>query len=107
MYAVVELKGHQYIVKEGDTIIVDNVDLPEWETMNVDKVLLAFDDTGEKVIIGAPYIAKATVECLVTKNQKGDKIRVIKFKRKNRYTRTIGFRPHQSILDIKKINING
>ncbi len=107
MYAVVELKGHQYIVKEGDTITVDNVDLPEWEKMNVDKVLLAFDDKWDKVIIGAPYIAKANVECIVAKNQKWDKIRVIKFKRKNRYTRTIGFRPHQSLLEIKKINING
>ena len=107
MYAVVELKGHQYIVQEGDTITVDNVDLDEGEKMTIDTVLLAFDDKGEKVIVGAPYVAKAKVECIVTKNQKGDKIRVIKFKRKNRYQRTIGFRPHQSLLDIKKIEING
>jgi len=107
MYAVVELKGHQYIVQEGDTITVDNVDLDEGANMTIDTVLLAFDDKGEKVIVGAPYIAKAKVECVVAKNQKGDKIRVIKFKRKNRYQRTIGFRPHQSLLDIKKIEING
>jgi large subunit ribosomal protein L21 len=107
MYAVIELKGHQYIVQEGDTITVDNVDLDEGEKMTVDTVLLAFDDKGEKVIVGAPHIAKAKVECVVAKNQKGDKIRVIKFKRKNRYQRTIGFRPHQSLLDIKKIDING
>jgi large subunit ribosomal protein L21 len=75
--------------------------------MTVDKVLLAFDDKGDKVILGTPYIAKAKVECIVAKNQKGDKIRVIKFKRKNRYQRTIGFRAHQSLLDIKKIDING
>lgn len=107
MYAVIELKGHQYIVQEGDTITVDNVDLDEGEKMTVENVLLAFDDKGEKVIVGAPYIAKAKVECVVSKNQKGDKIRIIKFKRKNRYQRTIGFRPHQSLLDIKKIEING
>ena len=107
MYAVVELKGHQYIVQEGDTITVDNVDLDEGEKMTIDTVLLAFDDKGEKVIVGAPYIAKAKVECVVAKNQKGDKIRIIKFKRKNRYQRTIGFRAHQSLLDIKKIEING
>ncbi|HBB04392.1 TPA: hypothetical protein DCZ39_05895 [Patescibacteria group bacterium] len=29
MYAVVEVKGHQYIVQEGDVIVVDNVDLDE------------------------------------------------------------------------------
>ena len=107
MYAVVELKGHQYIVQEGDTITVDNVDLDEGEKMTIDTVLLAFDDKGEKVIVGTPYLAKAKVECVVAKHQKGDKIRIIKFKRKNRYQRTIGFRAHQSLLDIKKIEING
>ncbi|MFA7298642.1 MAG: 50S ribosomal protein L21 [Candidatus Absconditabacterales bacterium] len=107
MYAVVELKGHQYIVQEGDIITVDNVDLDEGAKMTVDTVLLTFDDKGEKVIVGTPYIAKAKVECVVTKNQKGEKIRVIKFKRKNRYQRTIGFRPYQSLLEIKKIDING
>jgi ribosomal protein L21 len=29
MYAVVELKGHQYIVTEGAELIVDNVDVAE------------------------------------------------------------------------------
>jgi large subunit ribosomal protein L21 len=107
MYAVVELKGHQYIVQEGDIITVDNVDLAEGEKMTIDNVLLAFNDKADKVIVGAPYIAKAKVECVVSKNQKGDKVRVIKFKRKNRYQRTIGFRAHQSLLEIKKIDING
>lgn len=70
MYAVVELKGHQYIVQEGDTITVDNVDLGEGEKMTIETVLLAFDDKGERVIVGTPYIAKAKVECIVAKHQK-------------------------------------
>ena len=107
MYAVVEVKGHQYIVQEGDVIVVDNVDLDEGAKMTIDTVLLAFDDKGAKVIVGAPYIANAKVECMVNKNQKGEKIRVIKFKRKNRYQRTMWFRPHESFLEIKKIDING
>ena len=107
MYAVIELKWHQYIVQEGDTITVDAVGLNEGDKMIVDTVLLAFDDKGEKVSIGAPYLNSAKVECIVEKNQKGDKIKVTKFKRKNRYQRTIGFRPYQSLLNIKKIDING
>lgn len=107
MYAVIELKGHQYIVQEGDTITVDNVGLDEGEKMTIDTVLLAFDDKGEKVSIGAPYLSTAKVECVVEKNQKGEKVKVLKFKRKNRYQRTIGFRPYQSLLNIKNITING
>ncbi|MFA6256472.1 MAG: 50S ribosomal protein L21 [Candidatus Absconditabacterales bacterium] len=107
MYAVVELKGHQYILQEGNTITVDSIDLDEGAKMTIDKVLLAFDEKGEKVVVGTPYITKAKVECVVTTHQKGEKMRIIKFKRKNRYQRTIGFRAHQSLLNIKKIDING
>lgn len=107
MYAVVELQWHQYIVQEGDIITVDTVDLDEGKPMTIDTVLLMFDEKGEKVSIGSPYIAKAKVECVVEKNQKGEKISVTKFKRKNRYARTIGFRQHQSLLHIKKITIDG
>ncbi|MEI7558750.1 MAG: 50S ribosomal protein L21 [bacterium] len=57
--------------------------------MTIDKVLLVFDEKGEKVILGTPYLPKAKVECVIDKHQKGDKIRIIKFKRKNRYQRTI------------------
>ncbi len=107
MYAVVELKGHQYIVQEGDTITIDNVNLDEGSQMMIDTVLLTFDEKWEKVIVGTPHIVKAKVECLVHKNQKWEKMRITKFKNKNRYHRTIGFRPHQTLLQIKKIIIDG
>jgi large subunit ribosomal protein L21 len=89
MYAVVEYKGHQHIVKEGDNLVVDNVDAEIGKSVVLDKVLLAFDDKGEKVIIGTPYIPKAEVVAEVTTHQKADKVRTLKFKRKNRYQRTI------------------
>jgi len=49
---------------------------------------LAFDEKAEKVIVGKPYV-KGKVEAEVTKHQQGDKVRTIKFKRKNRYQRTL------------------
>jgi ribosomal protein L21 len=73
----------------------------------LDKVLLAFDEKGDKVILGSPYIPKAEVIAEVTTRQKADKVRTLKFKRKNRYQRTIGFRAHQTVLVIKKVQING
>jgi len=54
----------------------------------LDKVLLAFDDKGEKVLIGTPYV-KGHVDAEVQKHQQADKVRIIKFKRKNRYQRTM------------------
>jgi len=38
--------------------------------LSIDHVLLAFDDKGDKVVVGTPYIAKAKVDCVVTKHQK-------------------------------------
>ena len=106
MYAVVDLKWHQYIVQEGDTLTVDAVDMEAGSTLLIDTVLMTFDTDGSHVAIGAPYLAKAKVECEVVEHKKWDKIRVIKFKRKTRYQRTIGFRPHQSILHIKKFSVH-
>ena len=106
MYAVVEYKGHQHIVKEGDALTVDLVDEVEGGKVTLDKILLAFDDKGEKVLIGTPYV-KGHVEADVEKHQQADKVRIIKFKRKNRYQRTIWFRAQQTVLLIKKIQIDG
>ncbi len=106
-YAIVQIQGHQYIIKQWDSITVDLVDQEEKSNLTVDTVLLAFDEKGEKVIVGTPYIPKSKVEFTITKNQQWDKMRVTKFKRKNRYQRTIGFRPQQSVLEVKKIEIHG
>ncbi len=107
MYAVIELQGHQYIIREWDTITVDKLTWNEGDKITVDKVLLAFDDKGEQVMLGRPYIDKASVECTIDSHTKWEKIKVIKFKRKNRYQRTIWFRPHLSVLHINKISVHG
>ena len=106
MYAVVEYKGHQHIVKEGEMITVDLVDETEGAKVTLDKILLAFDEKGEKVLVGNPYV-KGHVDVEVQKHQQGDKVRILKFRRKNRYQRTLGFRAQQTVLLIKKVQIDG
>ena len=104
MYAVVELKWHQYIVKEWDTITVDKV--KEGEKIDVENVLLCFDEKWDKIVLWKPYVKKAKIDFEIVENIKWEKMRVVKFKRKNRYHRVIGFRPKQTILKIKKILVN-
>lgn len=103
MYAVVDLQGHQYIVSEGAELIVDNVDKAQGEKLVSDKVLAVFDEKGTEVKIGAPYVAWANVEFEVGSTQKGEKVAILKFKRKTRYARLKGFRPLQTVLTVKKI----
>ncbi len=107
MYAVIELQWHQYIVKKWDQLIVNRIADEVGSKVAVDTVLSVFDEKGENVSIGKPYLnkAKVTVEILETKKWK--KINVLKFKRKNRYERNFGFRPQETLLEIKKIDFNG
>lgn len=104
MYAVVDLQGHQYIVSEGAELIVDNVDKAQGEKLLADKVLALFDEKGTEVKVGAPYVSGAQVEFEVGTTQKGEKVRILKFKRKTRYARLKGFRPLQTVLTVKKIS---
>ena len=104
MYAVVDLQGHQYVVSEGAEIVVDNLGGAQSEKFVADKVLVAFSQDGKDVKVGKPTIEGATVEFEVGVTQKGEKVQVLKFKRKNRYARLKGFRPLQTVLTVKKIN---
>lgn len=107
MYAVIELKGHQYIVNEWDTIVVDNMDIKEGEKVEISEVLSVFDEKAEKVLVWTPYVKGAKVSAQVKENKKWEKINVLKFKRKVRYTKRIWFRPYQTVLEVKKIQVNG
>jgi len=103
MYAVINLQGHQYIVNEGLELVVDNLSLKEGEKLTIDSVLALFDEKGTTVKVGKPYVAGAKVEATVGVTAKGEKVSVIKFRRKNRYFRNKGFRPTETVLTINKI----
>jgi len=107
MYVVVDFKGHQYIVKQGDKIIVDRLQQQEWDIIDVNTVVLAFDEKGEDVKVWQPYLKDANVTFKVLQHIKGDKIHVIKFKNKNRYSRKIWFRPKYTVLQVENIKVNG
>lgn len=105
MFAVVEIKWHQYIVKSWDEIVVDNVWSDLENDFTIDKVCAIFDEKWEDVKLWNPYLENANVLFKVLENKKWDKIKVLKFKRKNRYQKIQWFRPHQTVLKVDKINI--
>lgn len=104
MYAIIELQWHQYIVQKGDSITVDTLNKADGEKVTISNVLGLFDADGKDVKVGQPYVKNATVNAVVTKSQRGEKVTITKFKRKNRYSRTIGFRAEQQVLEIKDIS---
>lgn len=103
MYAVIELKGHQYIVNEGLELTVDSFGEEAGKKSEITNVLAVFDEVGDTVKVGHPYVEWAKVEITVGETSKGTKVDIVKFKRKTRYERHRGFRPTETVLTINKI----
>src|SRR3990167_7586872 len=99
--AVVKTGGKQYIVREGDSITVDRLNVKEKDTIEL-VTLATFDSEGKTLELGAPEL-KNKVKAEVVAHGKGEKIRVARFKAKVRYRRVKGFRPFLTTLKIKKI----
>lgn len=101
-YAIIQIAGKQFQVAEGETLVLDLQDqAAEQPTITVTDVLLVKSDTDLK--IGTPLVAGAKVVLEHSKDQRGDKVRVFKFKAKSRYRRTQGFRAEQSVFTVKSI----
>lgn len=103
MYAIIDLQGHQYIVKKWDTIVVDRMNNEIGEEVVLDTVLAVFDENGDNVSVWEPYVKKASVTMKVIDNVKWDKMYVLKFKRKTRYQRKYWFRALQTILHVEEL----
>ncbi len=107
MYAVIELQWHQYIVQKGSEIDVDLLDIEGGKEYVAENVLAVFDEAGKDVKLGSPLVENAKVVCEVVEHKKDPKIKVLKFKRKNRYERHIGFRARKTVLKVKDVQLNG
>lgn len=92
MLAVIATGGKQYLVKTGDVIKVEKLDVKEGDKVTFDQVLMTAGDDGADVKVGTPTVAGAKVVALVTKQGKHATIRVEKFKRKVRYHKVHGQR---------------
>lgn len=102
-YAVIQLAGKQFRVSEGDQITIDRVAAEDWKNgkMTVKDVLLTRSD--DAVQVGAPYVDGASVGLELVQDQKGEKIRVFKYKAKSRYRRTNGHRQAQTVVKVASI----
>ncbi len=100
---VIQLGAKQYLIKEGDKVVAEKIDLKDGETLTVKEVLLSYD--GKKTTIGQPYLENASVELVMDGIKKGEKILVAKFKAKSRYRKVMGHRQLESHFTVKSINL--
>ncbi len=103
MFAIIETGGKQLIVKPGQSVTIEKLDVEAGSTVTFDKVLLTSDEEGIAVNIGAPYIQGATVTAMVEEHKRDKKVRVVKYKRKTRYKKVLGHRQHKTKVKIQSI----
>ena len=101
MYAIVECGGRQYRAEEGHSFSVEKLPYEVGEQIELDNVLLLSNDGA--VTIGQPTINGATVHATVTKQYRGKKIFVWKYKPKKRYRKRRGHRQSYTQLKIDSI----
>jgi ribosomal protein L21 len=96
-YAIISLGGKQYVVREGERLLVDRVRTEAGKTFQPDILFLGDGGKGEL----APK--NATVTAKVVDHVLGDKVRIGKYRPKTGYRRHTGFRARLSQIEIESI----
>lgn len=101
MYAVIESGGKQHRVEIGEVLQLEKIDIAEGETVDFDKVMMIGE--GDKVEIGTPYVKGGKVTAEVLGHGRGDKVTIIKMRRRKNYRRQAGHRQYFTEVEIKEI----
>jgi len=102
MYAVIQTGGKQYRVSEGDKIRVEMLTADEGSSVELDKVLLIAD--GDSVKVGAPYVEGGKVTATVNAHGRGNKVKIIKFRRRKHHLKRQGHRQWYTELQVTGIS---
>ena len=101
MYAIIEACGKQYKVEKGSIVYFEKLDAEKGKKVTFDKVLLVSD---KETKIGTPYVDGIKVEGKIVDHVKGEKIKIVKYKPKKDYRKTIGHRQNYTKVEITNIS---
>ena len=102
MYAVIETGGKQHRVTEGELIRVEKIEAETGSIIDFDRVLMVGE--GETIKVGTPVVDGAKVSAKVVQHGRGDKVTILKFKRRKHHMKRQGHR--QWFTEIKVTAIN-
>ena len=105
MYAIVRNGGRQFTAREGEVLELERIaDKKPGETVDFNEVLLLSKGEGD-VRVGAPLVSGASVRGKILKEFRGEKIDVVKFRRREDSMTKKGHR--QTLIKVKIEKING
>ena len=101
MYAIIETGGKQYPVVPGKDVLVERVQGAAGSSVEFSNVVAVSQDGGELLVGDAVKSAKVTGT--IESQERGKKVRVLKFKRRKHYRRHIGHRQNYTRVKIGEI----
>ena len=101
--SIIETGGKQYRVRVGDVLRIEKLAAEVGDKVVFDKVLLIDSGEPDSAEIGAPYLEGAKVTGEVQDQTRGEKIRIIKFRRRKHYKRETGHRQYISVIKVTGI----
>lgn len=100
-YAIIANGGKQYRVATGDLVQLEKIDSAVGEKVTFDNVLMLTDD--DNLLTGTPYLPGVKVLGEIVEHGRGDKVRIIKFRRRKHYKKTMGHRQYYTTVKITDI----
>jgi large subunit ribosomal protein L21 len=103
MYAIVKSGGKQYRVERGQQLVVERLAASEGDTVALQPLLYASDEP----VFDRAGLERVKVSAKVIAHERGDKLRVFKFKPKRGYKRRNGHRQELTRIEVTELALNG
>jgi large subunit ribosomal protein L21 len=103
MYAIVKTGGKQYRVERGQHLLVERLPVAEGESVELQPILYR----SEEAVFDKAGLAKVQVTARVIGHERGEKLRVFKFKPKRGYKRRTGHRQELTRIEVTKLGLGG
>ena len=99
MYAIVKTGGKQYRVEPGQRLLVERLPAAEGEVVSLQPLMYRADE----IVCDGDALAEVTVSARVLAHERGQKLRVFKFKPKRGYRRRNGHRQELTRIEVTDI----
>ena len=99
MYGIVEIKGHQYRVQEGDVVDVQKMDGEIGTKVEFDQVLFIGGDSPK---VGTPVVSGAKIGAEIIRQARSRKV-IVSVRKPGKYIKKNGHRQYYTALKINSI----
>lgn len=101
-YAIVETGGKQYRAEKGQFLLVDRLHADEGAKVGLRPVMFRSDDD---TLLAPKELEKVKVEAKIAGHERGEKIKVFKYKAKKGYRKHKGHRSELTRLEVTEVKL--